>query len=59
MKPTLHATFKSEDYGELAKDGLVYPDDITHLTTQVKYGTMVVSELIEGGGAYGNSTTRV
>ena len=59
VKPTLHTKFKSEDYGELAKDGLVYPDDITHLTTQVKYGTMVVSELIEGGGAYGNSTTRV
>ena len=57
LNRTIHATFKSEDYCKLAKDGLVYPDDITHLATKIKDGTMIVSELIEGGDAYGNSTT--
>lgn len=48
LKPTLHARFKSEDYGILNNDyGINYPDKITYLGTYFKHGDLVTQEFIE------------
>ena len=48
LEPTLHARFKSEDYGILNNDyGINYPDKITYLGTYFKHGDLVTQEFIE------------